>query len=429
MKPWRERLEIPEESIPSADRTKRMEAATTAARRTLAPVQARLSISPLGAGWSSDIDVHVADVNEAADLAIRAGWIPLSEILLHLGHSEAHSFAIVESGAILAKADLKLGEAPSAVEKLTNRALRAGSPDVRTLFEILELLEGGLDPKDLDPGLLRDVANLEETHGGRSLKAWRAPSPASISPGGVRRGSRLRRPTVRLAICGIDGSGKSTLASEVAESLARCEIQATAVWTRPGMRLRWLHTFAGWARRLRGEETIGLERLAEGEAASTISSRRGLVGWVWLSLVTVAYLIDVRRQTRRAGGVVVYDRHLIDALGTIEVLYQGVNSWFQRRLIRLLIPRVDLSLWLDIHPDVAAARKPDDLIGAALVEQQHAAYHRYADEVPDLQRSSGTGEQAVTAVDALRRLNEALASQSPSLRARLFRRVRRRRSR
>ncbi|MDH5504810.1 MAG: hypothetical protein OEY98_12405, partial [Acidimicrobiia bacterium] len=237
---------------------------------------------------------------------------------------------------------------------------------------------------------------------------------------------RPRRPHVRLAISGVDGSGKSTLTAALEEGFERLGIPTTMVWTRPGMRLERLDRLAKRLRKIRNEETTGLRRLAEGASTETISSRKGLVGWVWLMLVSLAYLSDIRRQTRKAEGVVIFDRHLLDALGTIDAIYAGVSSGVHRRLIRWFVPPADFSVWLDIDPDQAAARKPDDLIGADLVAKQAIAYRKYAGLIPRLRTHHGSNDSYLSAATVLAEFNETLSNKRPGWRAVAFTKVRNR---
>lgn len=150
------------------------------------------------------------------------------------------------------------------------------------------------------------------------------------------------------------------------------------------------------------------------------------MGWVWLMLVSLAYLSDIRGQTRKAEGVVIFDRHLLDALGTIDAIYAGVPSGVQRRIIRWFVPRADFTVWLDIAPDVAAARKPDDLIGADLVAKQATAYRKYARVIPRLYTHDGSDDSYLSAAEVLAELNQTLSRKRTGWRAAVFTKVRNR---
>jgi hypothetical protein len=192
------------------------------------------------------------------------------------------------------------------------------------------------------------------------------------------------------------------------------------------MGLERLDRLARKVRKLRNDDVTGIRRLAEGQATETISSRKGITGWVWLCLITFAYLADIHGQTRKASGVVIYDRHLLDALATVDALYEGVPSDLQRRLIRWMIPKADLSVWLDLDPELAAARKPDDLIGADLVAKQAVAYRRYASLVSGLRRHDGSADSYLSSSEVIGELNAALSGRRRGLRTFAFTALRRR---
>jgi thymidylate kinase len=90
--------------------------------------------------------------------------------------------------------------------------------------------------------------------------------------------------------------------------------------------------------------------------------------------VTVAYVRDVRRRHRRAEGIVLYDRHLLDALVTLDFAYEGVDLRLHHGVVRTLLPQAALSFYLDVPADLAVARKPGDLFGRHAVERQLEGY-------------------------------------------------------
>lgn len=418
-------LDVPTTDVPPPERLHRMEHAKALALGVLGAADPTVSTSPLGAGWSSDLDIYVSDRKRAIALASGADWVDLSAILHHLGYPNECSYAITDDSTILAKADINLGQAASEAERSLARSSRLKPPDTRSVLEVRRLVEGGLDLTTLDSDLLGRLAAAEAELGGTDLAAFQTPG-AAPEPTTAPSYPRPRRPQVRLAISGVDGSGKSTLTGALEEGLERLGIPTTMVWTRPGMRLELLDRLARRIRKFRKEETTGLRRLAEGASSETISSRKGLVGWVWLMLVSLAYLSDIRGQTRKAEGVVIFDRHLLDALGTIDAIYAGVPSGVHRRIIRWFVPKADFTVWLDIDPDQAAARKPDDLIGADLVAQQAIAYRKYAGLIPRLRTHDGSNDSYLSAADVLAELNHTLSKKTTGLRAVVFTKVRNR---
>jgi thymidylate kinase len=195
----------------------------------------------------------------------------------------------------------------------------------------------------------------------------------------------------------VDGSGKSTLRAALGEELERAGVPVSAVWVRPGMGLGRLTTLAARAKRLLGQDPRpGLRAVAEPGSARP-ASRRGAVVWLWALLVVGSFLAGVWRQHRAARGVVLYDRHLVDALATLDFAYEGVDLRLHRAVVRALLPRADPRVYLDVPAEVSVARKPDDLLGEHAVRRQLAAYERELDRVPPtvrLDATAGTAELA-----------------------------------
>jgi thymidylate kinase len=205
-----------------------------------------------------------------------------------------------------------------------------------------------------------------------------------------------------VAVSGVDGSGKSTLRAALADSLDRAGVPVSMVWVRPGMGLGWLTRLAASGKRLlRQDAAPGLRAMANPDADRP-ASRRGAVGWVWAMLVTASFLVGVWRQHVSARGVVLYDRHLVDALATLDFAYEGVDLRLQQRLVRALLPPADVRLYLDIPADVSVARKPDDLLGAHAVRRQLSAYARWLDRLSPAVRLDGTRPAAELAAESIK---------------------------
>jgi thymidylate kinase len=205
-----------------------------------------------------------------------------------------------------------------------------------------------------------------------------------------------------VAISGVDGSGKSTLRAALADSLERAGVPVSTVWVRPGMGLGRLTAVAAWGKRLlRQDAQPGLRAMAEPGAARP-ASRKGAVGWLWALLVTVSFLTGVWRQHARARGVVLYDRHLIDALATLDFAYAGVDLRLQRALVRTLLPRAAVSVYLDVPAEVSVARKPDDLLGEHAIRRQLDEYTRWLDRFPPSLRLDATCRTPDLVRDVLR---------------------------
>lgn len=353
-------------------------AAESALAHVLLPGGVRTSV--LGPGWSSDVDLHVRAAPEPGRLE-DLGWLPLDELLTAVGSPGAGRWAIVEHGEIVGAADLHATPPPDPVAAVHDRCRRRGEVRVREVLELRELIRRGtpLPPKS---AVLSAAADAEASLGGDLLAHWRSGRPRRppvALPGASfrRRAKRLvpgRAPTVGLALCGVDGSGKSTSARLIVRDLERLGIPASVVWTRPGMRIAWLDGFARRVKRvLREDPAPGVLRIAD-DPDRTLRSRRGVIGWTWAALVTRSFLGDVRSRARRTRGVVVFDRHLPDALVTLSFAYRGVDLRMHRRLVRSLMPPAASTFYFTVPAEVAVARKPDDPIGEAAIRRQLDAY-------------------------------------------------------
>jgi thymidylate kinase len=119
-------------------------------------------------------------------------------------------------------------------------------------------------------------------------------------------------------------------------------------------------------------------------------------------LVTASFLVGVWRQHLSSRGVVIYDRHLVDALATLDFAYAGVDLRVQHRLIRALLPRADVLLYLDVPAEVSVARKPDDLLGEHAIRRQLAAYARWLERLPTAVRLDATRPTSDLVREAIR---------------------------
>jgi hypothetical protein len=153
---------------------------------------------------------------------------------------------------------------------------------------------------------------------------------------------------------------------------------------------------------LRQDRSAGVQRIGRGEAAAEVASRRGLVGWVWALMVTLSFVGQVRREHREGRGVLLYDRHLLDALVTLDVVYEGVNLGVHRALIRRLVPRADLTLLLSVPSATALARKPEDMFVLAVLDRQARRYAARRTEAPALRELDGTRPAEELAAAAFR---------------------------
>lgn len=431
-------LEIPDDwpGLPDSERIDRMAVAAKAVHDTMDPLGGETTYSPIGPGWSSDIDVYAGSkLSAAMDAARTAGWVSLDAVLAHLGYPGRGRWAIVAARKVLARADLQSGPAPKLARSVLGRGASAGRVGLREALELRHIVRIDRGNSVAPVSILADAAAIEAALGGSELQAWLDPMNATQSPplppstarNRIAQVRRRLRPRLRVGLSGVDGAGKSSLVIALQDSLGYCGIPCSVVWTRPGMRLRILESAAQVAKRALNVKSGGLEDLASGAKPEDVRSRSGALGWSWSVMVTLAYLWDVRKRSVRASDVVIYDRHLLDAIATIEALYDGVDTRVQVWLVRRLTPRADVALWLDVPAEEAARRKPDELFNLRLVERQNDRYRANASTIKGLVRIDGTALPNEVALNALRAVSDASANRSISHWARFVARTRSRR--
>jgi thymidylate kinase len=378
-------------------------------RRALACVQDELADllgpggvagSPLGVGWAAELVAHVRDVGEA-ERRIGARWLPLDPVLTRLGAKAAHRWAVMDGPDVLVGVRLVDRPAQDPVRIVIEGCVRRGEVRLRDVLELRELHRSG-QPLPQANRVVAAAADVETELGERQLAAFATGRPklppVALAP------PRRRRSRVVLAVSGVDGAGKSTLTQLVGEALDRAGVPVTSVWVRPGMRLGWVEPLVVVAKRLLRQERAHGVAVVASPVANGLRSRRGAVGWLWSMFVTLAYLVEVRREHRRTHGVVLYDRHLLDAIATLDFAYEGADLRLQRALIRRLLPRADVSCYLEVPAEVAVARKPGDVIGESAVRRQLEVYDACRADLPRLLVLDATAAPSRLAMELLRRL-------------------------
>jgi thymidylate kinase len=370
--------------VPTAAQAEQRERAARLIRSVLGDVLAPdgLAVSPLGIAWTDVFDAVVTTQPGAAQLEAH-GWVRLDALLRRLDPGAEPSWAVVDGGELLAAVRL-LDAATDPVGEILRRAHLRGEVRLREVLELQVLRAKGL-PFPEASAVLTAAADIEANLGRRELVHWasgrRTSDPAQLG------GSRRR---VLVACTGVDGAGKSTLLAGLRRDLAALGIPVSRVWLRPGMGLGPLASVAAEVkRRLRIEARPGIAAVSE-DPDVRLRSRRGVVGWVWSLLVTLSFLLGVRRQHAASHGVVLYDRHLADALATLDFAYGGAGLGVQRWLMRRLMPAADVTFHLDVTVEEAVRRKPGDAIGERAVRRQLSGYERELRKVAGVQRLDAT---------------------------------------
>ena len=386
------------DGIPGPEEVAVREEAVRRVRQVLEPWLAPdgLVPSPLGPAWTRELRaVTTADV--PADDLTAAGWLPLDGLRRRLGLPGAGHWAVTDGTRVVGAVLLARSPDPDRVMTVLARARERGEVTLHDVLELRALRAAGDRFPDASP-VLTAAADVEIALGSRDLVRWTSGRRAD-SPVPLPAARRVRR--VVVAVSGVDGAGKSSLLENLEADLERCGLPTSRVWLRPGMGLGPLAGLAQRVKRRRGaDESPGIGRIAA-DPDTVLGSRRGVQGWVWSLLVTLAFVAGVRRQHRAASGVVLYDRHLLDALVTLDFAYAGSDLRLQRWLVRRLVPAADVALHLDVPAEEAVRRKPGDPIGERAVRRQLAAYAEVAPTLPPAEALDATLPRAVLAERAL----------------------------
>ena len=406
------RAQREDNEVPSSERARQRERAATLVSQALGSdlPAGRLRVSPLGAGWSGDLDVYL-DAPVAYERLQALGWVPLKR--LSRSDDPYGRWAVTADDKVLAGLDVHVGETRerNEVEAVLARCRRRGRVGVREVLELRVLQRNGFALAGSRP-ILAAAARAEAALGGTELSQWRQGSaemppielgrslPARLKS---RAGRIARRPMI-VAVSGVDGAGKSTLADALASELRATGLEVQRVWARPGMEMRLVKGLAKTLKRLLGMGSgTAVRRIARGEAsAAAPSSRRGVIGWAWALLVTLSYVAKVRGAVLRHRGVLVFDRHLLDALVTLDFIYGGVNLRVQRAIIRKLIPKASVTLYLAIGADDAVGRKQSAVFGEFAVRSQLDHYDRLRTGIQGLIELDATKNPDVLAAEAFR---------------------------
>ena len=224
---------------------------------------------------------------------------------------------------------------------------------------------------DLRRAFERGVPEMSPSERSASHRRLRSAALRALSrgPGGV------------ISLSGLDGSGKSTQAEHLRDALVALGIDATIEWTKiardPSLRaiarpvkrlIRLLPTKAIPEAQPDDDPEAHLRNHPDGprpapDEGKRLRQRSRVLNQGWTFVVAVANSSTHRRTVRahlRAGRVVICDRYVLDSRVHLRYRYgTGQRFRVQAFLIRWLSPRPIRSYLLDVAPETARTRKPE----------------------------------------------------------------------
>jgi thymidylate kinase len=180
--------------------------------------------------------------------------------------------------------------------------------------------------------------------------------------GRLRREWRSDR-GLSVVVLGPDGAGKSSVCEAIRDRLS------------PAFVATQRHTFPpGLLRRSAGSNATPHAQVPR----SPLNSCLRAVAY-WLPCCTLGHFL-VTRAARVRGGLVVHDRHVVDALVDPRRYRYGGPGWLLRAVCRL-VPKADLVILLDAPAEVIQARKQE--VPAEETRRQREAYRALVAGMPN----------------------------------------------
>jgi thymidylate kinase len=197
-----------------------------------------------------------------------------------------------------------------------------------------------------------------------------------------------RSPAHLISLSGLDGAGKTSQAEALRDALEAIGFDATVTWTRLEWTTLWENPWLGvlsWPARA-AVGVIGRIRSGRSDGSgatpteppatitpAAVRERSELLSQVWVTVVALAHASAQRRSTRRLlapGRIVVCDRYTLDAAVQLRFRYGETRRFrFQTWLLQRFSPRPLLAYFVDVPPETAWRRKPEQYDPDALERQ------------------------------------------------------------
>lgn len=257
------------------------------------------------------------------------------------------------------RVDRALAEAPDAWDRAERRASAWGTRV--TLRLLRDACERGREISSLVLARARLAAAVE---GGD--RTWKINTLAR------RARAVLPAPAVAVAFSGLDGSGKSSQARALERTLETVRVRVAVHWMplglNPSIRLvrRAVKRVLLGSPSRRDGSTADLDpsrSLVAGDRPALLSRENAVITQGWATVVSLAsasrYRMVLLRHSWR-GGVVIFDRYALDSVAQLRYFYGAHHRFsFQRWLVRAVTPTPLRAYFLDVAPEIALARKPE----------------------------------------------------------------------
>lgn len=180
-----------------------------------------------------------------------------------------------------------------------------------------------------------------------------------------------------ISVSGCDGSGKTLQVERLRDVFETCDIRVKVVWAR-GASSRFMGAFIRLAKKITGSKGApgpgspggtGVSAPSAGEAGKMESRRREMQNPVKRFLFSVLFALELAwiycvkaRWSLWIGNVVIADRYVFDGLVDYS-LFSGLPVMpppVALRALRILAPRPAAAAVLDVDPEEALRRKPEE---------------------------------------------------------------------